>query len=207
VAGLGEVRIMRIGIFGGTFDPPHVGHLILAEECRTQLNLDRLLWVVTDNPPHKHYVSVSPIEDRVKLVQKAIKGNNAFMLSRVDIDRPGPHFAIDTMKILKQENPEANFYYLMGGDSLHDLPTWNRPQDFIEICDGIGVMRRHADQVDLASLETVLPGISKKVQIVDAPILEISSKQIRQRINENQGFRYYLSDAVYRAVMEMGLYK
>ncbi len=198
---------MRIGIFGGTFDPPHVGHLILAEECRTQLNLDRLLWVVTDNPPHKHYVSVSPIEDRVKLVQKAIKGNNAFMLSRVDIDRPGPHFAIDTMKILKQENPEAYFFYLMGGDSLHDLPTWNRPQDFIEICDGIGVMRRHADQVDLASLETVLPGISKKVQIVDAPILEISSKQIRQRINENQGFRYYLRDAVYRAVMEMGLYK
>ena len=93
---------MRIGIFGGTFDPPHVGHLILAEECRTQLNLDRLLWVVTDNPPHKHYVSVSPIEARVKLVQNAIKGNNAFLLSRVDIDRPGPHFAIDTVNILKR---------------------------------------------------------------------------------------------------------
>ena len=198
---------MRIGIFGGTFDPPHVGHLILAEECRTQLNLDRLLWVVTDNPPHKHYVSVSPIETRVKLVQNAIKGNNAFLLSRVDIDRPGPHFAIDTVNILKRENPEAKFFYLMGGDSLHDLPTWNRPQDFIDICDGIGVMRRHADQVDLASLEAVLPGISKKVLIVDAPILEISSKQIRQRINESQGFRYYLRDAVYRAVMEMGLYK
>jgi nicotinate-nucleotide adenylyltransferase len=200
-------KIMRIGIFGGTFDPPHVGHLILAEECRTQLNLDRLLWVVTDNPPHKHYVSVSPIEARVKLVQKAIKGNDSFLLSRVDIDRPGPHFAIDTVNILKQENPEAKFFYLMGGDSLHDLPTWNRPQDFIDVCDGIGVMRRHADQVDLVSLEAVLPGISKKVLIVDAPILEISSKQIRQRINENQGFRYYLRDAVYRAVMEMGLYK
>ena len=198
---------MRIGIFGGTFDPPHVGHLILAEECRTQLNLDRLLWVVTDNPPHKHDVRVRPIEARVKLVQNAIKGNNAVLLSRVDIDRPGPHFAIDTVNILKRENPEAKFFYLMGGDSLHDLPTWNRPQDFINICDGIGVMRRHADQVDLASLEAVLPGISKKVLIVDAPILEISSKQIRQRINENQGFRYYLRDAVYRAVMEMGLYK
>ena len=198
---------MRIGIFGGTFDPPHVGHLILAEECRTQLALDLLLWVVTDNPPHKRYVNISPIEDRVKLVQKAIAGNEAFALSRVDIDRPSPHFAIDTVNILKQEYPGAQFFYLMGGDSLHDLPTWNRPQDFIETCDGIGVMRRHADQVDLASLEEVLPGISKKVLIVDAPILEISSKQIRQRITDDQGFRYYLRDAVYKAVLEMGLYK
>jgi nicotinate-nucleotide adenylyltransferase len=198
---------MRIGIFGGTFDPPHVGHLILAEECRTQLNLDLLLWVVTDNPPHKRYVNISPIEDRVKLVQKAIKGNDAFDLSRVDIDRPGPHFAIDTVNILKQEYPGAQIFYLMGGDSLHDLPTWNRPQDFIKTCDGIGVMRRHADQVDLASLESVLPGISQKVLIVDAPILEISSKQIRQRITDNQGFRYYLRDAVYKAVIELGLYR
>ena len=198
---------MRIGIFGGTFDPPHVGHLILAEECRTQLKLDRLLWVVTDNPPHKRYVSISPIEDRVKLVEKAISGNRDFVLSRVDIDRPTPHFAIDTVNILKKENPTAEFFYLMGGDSLHDLPTWNRPQDFIANCDGIGVMRRHADQVDLASLEKVLPGISGKVLIVDAPILEISSKQIRQRITEDQGFRYYLRDAVYKAVLELGLYK
>jgi nicotinate-nucleotide adenylyltransferase len=198
---------MRIGIFGGTFDPPHVGHLILAEECRTQLKLDRLLWVVTDNPPHKRYVSISPIEDRVKLVEQAITGNEAFVLSRVDIDRPTPHFAIDTVSILKNENPEAHFFYLMGGDSLHDLPTWNRPNDFIKLCDGIGVMRRHADQVDLASLEKLLPGISQKVLIVDAPILEISSKEIRQRINEGQGYRYYLRDAVYRAVLDLGLYR
>jgi nicotinate-nucleotide adenylyltransferase len=198
---------MRIGIFGGTFDPPHIGHLILAEECRTQLDLDLLLWIVTDNPPHKRYVSISPIESRVILVEKAIKGNKSFVLSRVDIDRPSPHFAIDTVKILKKEYPGSELYYLMGGDSLHDLPTWNHPQDFIELCDGIGVMRRHADQVNLASLETVLPGISQKVMLVDAPILEISSKQIRQRIGENQGFRYYLRDAVYEAVLELGLYK
>jgi nicotinate-nucleotide adenylyltransferase len=198
---------MRIGIFGGTFDPPHVGHLILAEECRTQLKLDRLVWVVTDNPPHKRYISISPIEDRVRLVEKAITGNKDFILSRVDIDRPTPHYAFDTVTILKHENPGAEFFYLMGGDSLHDLPTWNRPGDFIELCDGIGVMRRHADKVDLVSLEQLLPGISKKVMIVDAPILEISSKEIRQRINEGQGYRYYLRDAVYQAVLDLGLYR
>lgn len=197
---------MRIGIFGGTFDPPHVGHLILAEECRTQLNLDKLLWVVTDNPPHKRYVNVSPIEQRVELVAQAITGNPAFAISRVDIDRPGPHYAIDTVNILKKEFPGSEMFYLMGGDSLHDLPTWNRPQDFVKTCDGIGVMRRHADQVDLESLEKVLPGIERKVHIVEAPILEISSHQIRQRIFDGQGYRYYLRDAVYRAINELGLY-
>lgn len=200
-------EIRRVGIFGGTFDPPHVGHLILAEECRTQLSLDLLLWVVTDNPPHKRYTNVSPIEDRVVLVDKAIQGNPSFRISRVDIDRPGPHYAIDTVNILKQEFKGAEMYYLMGGDSLHDLPTWNKPQDFIKVCDGIGVMRRHADQVDLESLEHVLPGITKKVRIVEAPILEISSKQIRQRIMEGMGYRYYLRDAVYQAITELGIYK
>jgi nicotinate-nucleotide adenylyltransferase len=200
-------ELKRVGIFGGTFDPPHVGHLILAEECRTQLSLDLLLWVVTDNPPHKRYTNVSPIEDRVILVEKSIAGNPAFKLSRVDIDRPGPHFAIDTVNILKSEYPGSEMYYLMGGDSLHDLPTWNKPLNFIKTCDGIGVMRRHADQVDLESLEKVLPGVTDKVKIVEAPILEISSKQIRQRIADDMGYRYYLRDAVYHAINETGMYK
>jgi nicotinate-nucleotide adenylyltransferase len=198
---------MRIGIFGGTFDPPHVGHLILAEECRSQLQLDLLLWAVTDNPPHKRYTNVSPIEQRVALVEKAIHGNPAFLLSRIDIDRPGPHYAIDTMNLLHKEYPDSQLFYLMGGDSLHDLPTWQRPQDFLRVCDGIGVMRRHEDEVDLESLEKVMPGINKKVNIVEAPILEISSKQIRQRISEGMGYRYYLRDAVYKAITDLGLYK
>jgi nicotinate-nucleotide adenylyltransferase len=198
---------MRIGIFGGTFDPPHVGHLILAEECRSQLRLDLLLWAVTDNPPHKQYANVSPVEQRVALVEKAIHGNPAFVLSRIDIDRPGPHYALDTMALLRNEYADSQLFYLMGGDSLHDLPTWKRPQDFLRACDGIGVMRRHEDEVDLESLEKVLPGISKKVNIVEAPILEISSKQIRQRIAEGMGYRYYLRDAVYQAISELGLYK
>ncbi len=198
---------MRVGIFGGTFDPPHVGHLILAEECRTQLHLDKLLWVVTDNPPHKRYVEISDIEQRVELVKLAIKGNPDFELSRVDIDRPSPHYAIDTVRILKQLMPGALMFYLMGGDSLHDLPTWKRPQDFIREIDGLGVMRRHADQVDLESLEKVLPGITRKVKIVEAPILEISSRQIRQRVEDGDAYRYYLRDAVYKAILELGLYR
>ena len=116
---------MRVGIFGGTFDPPHVGHLILAEECRTQLRLDRLLWVVTNQPPHKLDQTLSPVEKRVEMVQLSIAGNSHFELSRVDIDRPGPHYAVDTVRLLQEQLPEAELFYLMGGDSLHDLPTWH----------------------------------------------------------------------------------
>ena len=197
---------MRIGVFGGTFDPPHVGHLILAEECRTQLALDKLLWVVTNEPPHKGNQYISPIEVRVDLVLKSIAGNPAYEISRVDIDRPGPHYALDTVLLLKSIYPEDEMFYLMGGDSLHDLPTWHRPQEFLSVCDGLGVMRRHDDEVDLDKLEVDLPGISQKVLLVEAPILEISSHQIRQRIQTGKGYRYYLPDAVYRAIKESGLY-
>lgn len=198
---------MRIGIFGGTFDPPHVGHLILAEECRTQLNLDKLLWVVTNQPPHKQNQYISPVEQRIALVQQTIAGNPRFELSRVDVERPGPHFALDTVLLLKQQYPGDEMFYLMGGDSLHDLPTWHRPVDFLAACDGIGVMRRHEDEVNLTALEAVLPGITPKVHLVEAPILEISSHQIRQRIEARMGYRYYLTDAVYRAVEELNLYR
>jgi nicotinate-nucleotide adenylyltransferase len=198
---------MRVGIFGGTFDPPHVGHLILAEECRTQLKLDRLLWVVTNQPPHKLDQTLSPVEKRVEMVQLSIAGNPHFKLSRVDIDRPGPHYAVDTVRLLQEQLPEAELFYLMGGDSLHDLPTWHAPQEFVERCAGVGVMRRHDDQVDLHSLEQVLPGLTKKVAEVEAPILEISSHQIRQRIINGDGYRYYLKQEVYEKICEWGLYR
>jgi nicotinate-nucleotide adenylyltransferase len=198
---------MRIGVFGGTFDPPHMGHLILAEECRTQLELDKLLWVVTNQPPHKQGIEISPVEKRIELVLMTIAGNPSFELSRVDINRPGPHYALDTILLLRKQFPEAGLFYLMGGDSLHDLPIWHQPQDFLAACDGIGVMKRHDDQVDLEKLEKILPGISRKVHLVEAPILEISSHQIRQRIESGKGYRYYLPEAVFRAIEELNLYQ
>ena len=116
-------------------------------------------------------------------------------------------FCISSTILLKTTFPGAQMYYLMGGDSLHDLPTWNRPQVFVSTCDGIGVMRRHADQVDLEKLEKELPGVSAKVRVVEAPILEISSHQIRQRIFEGQAYRYYLRGAVYRAISDLNMYQ
>lgn len=197
----------RIGIFGGTFDPPHVGHLILAAEAQDQLRLDRLLWVLTPDPPHKQGQSITPLDIRMKLLMAAIGDNSSFELSRVDMDRPGPHYAVDTVGILKEHYSLAEFFYLIGGDSLHDLPTWFQPQRLIELIDGLGVMRRPGDQVDLRSMEQKIPGLSVKICFIEAPLLEISARQIRQRIAAGRAYRYYVPPAVYRLIEDMQIYR
>ncbi len=198
---------MRIGIFGGTFDPPHVGHLILAQECQSQLKLDRLLWVLTPVPPHKRDRGVTPLRDRLALVQAAIAQDATFELSRVDIDRPGPHYAVDTLALLRQAYPDAQLIYLMGGDSLRNLPNWNEPLTFMWTCNEIGVMRRPGDQIDMQELEGLLPGISQRVYFIEAPLLEISSSEIRERIAAGQPFRYYLLPSVFHLIEKRGLYR
>jgi nicotinate-nucleotide adenylyltransferase len=197
----------RIGIFGGTFDPPHIGHLILAAEASDQLRLERVLWVVTPNPPHKTGRVISPLEVRLELVQAALSADPRFEISPVEIDRSGPHYSADTVQILAEEHPGAELFYLMGGDSLHDLPTWMRPHEFVACLTGIGVMRRPQDFVDLPWLERTLPGIAAKVHFVDAPLLEISSSSIRERVAQGRHYIYYLPPAVRALVDAKALYR
>jgi nicotinate-nucleotide adenylyltransferase len=197
---------MRIGLFGGTFDPPHSGHLILAEEACSQLSLDRLLWVLTPEPPHKQGQVVSPLAERLELTQAAIAGNPLFELSRIDLDRPGPHFSVDTVRIARHQNPGAEIFFLIGGDSLHDLPTWYNPEELIAEVDYFGVMRRPSDSIDEKYLKQHFPGLFKKVCFIDAPLLEISSHQIRQRISVGKPYRYYLPEAVFKIISEKGYY-
>jgi nicotinate-nucleotide adenylyltransferase len=196
----------RIGIFGGTFDPPHLGHLILASEARAQLDLDRLLWVLTSVPPHKLGQSITALEDRLAMLKLAIADEPAFRVSRVDIDRPGPYYSADTVKILAKQNPGAAMVFLIGGDSLHDLTTWHEPAELVAASDEIGVMRRPGSRLDLADLEKKIPGLAAKIRFVDAPLLEIASHEIRKRAADGQPFRYYVSPAVYEYILEKGLY-
>lgn len=198
---------MRIGVFGGTFDPPHYGHLILAEEAGFELRLDRLLWVLTAWPPHKQGVAISDVDYRLELVQAAIAHNPIFELSRIEIDRPGPHYAVDTLRLLAEQYPDAELHYLMGGDSLHDLPTWHQPRQLVALVSRIVVMRRLADAVNLDALETVLPGVARKVQYLDVPFIEISSSDIRQRIASGRPFRYFLPPAVGDLIQQRHTYQ
>ena len=188
---------MRIGVFGGTFDPPHLGHVILAAEALEQLALDRLLWAPVSVPPHKRSKAVSTLTARLEMVTAIVKGDPRFELSRVDIDRPGPHYAVDTMALLAAQFPAAKLFFLMGGDSLGDLPSWGHAQRFVDSCTGIGVMRRPTDRVALDKLEAQLPGLTQKIKFIDTPLLEIASSEIRERIITGRTYRYYLPPAVF----------
>lgn len=197
----------RLGVFGGTFDPPHLGHLILASEALDQLSLERLLWVVTPDPPHKQGQPITALDDRLDLVQAAIAEEPAFVLSRVEVDRPGPHYALDTVNLLREQHPGFELVYLLGGDSLADLPDWHRPSEFVLACDAIGVMRRPGEIIDLSHLEDLLPGLGERVCFIDAPLLEISSSSLRRRAADGRPIRYYLSPAVFDLIQRRRLYR
>lgn len=197
----------RLGIFGGTFDPPHIGHLILAAEAQHQLALDRLLWVLTPAPPHKREQPISPLRHRIDMLQAAIAGNPTFELSNVDIDRPPPHFAADTIRLLEKSCPGAELIYVMGGDSLANLPLWRKPLELVRGCQTLGVMRRPGAKIDLKGLEAQIPGITQKVRFIEAPLIDISASQIRRRIREGHPFRYYLPLTVYDIIQQGHLYR
>ena len=196
---------MRLGIFGGTFDPPHRGHLRLAQEASRELRLDRVLWVLTADPPHKQGQAISAVQDRLDMVLATIARHPAYELSRVEIDRPGPHWAADTVALLAQQYPEAQLVYLMGGDSLRDLPRWVRPQALLAHC-SLGVMRRPGDAIDLAALERELPGLTAKVEFVQSPPLAIASHEIRRRAREQLPLESLVPRAVARIIQTRRLY-
>jgi len=197
----------KIGLFGGTFDPPHLGHMILASEAFSQLQLDRLLWILTPSPPHKQNQVLTSTEHRLAMVKLAIQDNPNFQLSSLELDRPGPHFTIDTVIMIAEQYPNTDIIPIIGGDSLRDLPSWRRPKDLVDACHRIGVMRRPGHPEDLATLEIQIPGISSKIQFVDAPLLEIASRSIRNRITEGRPFQYYLLPSVYEYILTHHLYK
>jgi len=196
----------RLGIFGGTFDPPHIGHQILAAEAAEQLRLSRVLWVLTPDPPHKKDRQITPLDLRIMLVQAAIQGEPRFELSRVDINRSPPYYALDTVLILREKYPSWELVYLVGGDSLRDLPTWHKPVEFVAACDRIGVMCRPGEEIDLDAVSSDLPGLAEKVLRIDAPLLEISSSQIRSRISSSRFFRFFVPEGVYRLIDSYGIY-
>ena len=197
---------MKLGVLGGTFDPVHMGHLILAEEACYQFALTRVLWVLTPDPPHKTGKTVLGWQDRWRMLNLALAGNDAFELCDVDTRRAPPYYAVDTMGILKKKYPSDQLLYLIGGDSLRDLPSWHNPEELIAVCDGLGVMMRAEVPIDTQRLEMSIPGIQKKLLLVSARPVDISSTSIRSRIANGQPYRYLLHSAVYEYIRDNQLY-
>ncbi|MGH2524268.1 MAG: nicotinate-nicotinamide nucleotide adenylyltransferase, partial [Anaerolineales bacterium] len=161
--------------------------------------------VLTAEPPHKQGQPISPVAHRLAMVQATLANEPAHELSRVDIDRPGPHWAADTVRLLRQQFPNDELIYLMGGDSLRDLPTWGRPLEFLACC-SLGVLRRPDDAIDLPALERQLPGITAKVEFVEAPLVDIASHDIRQRVQEGGDISGLVPEGVEQIIREWGLY-
>ncbi len=198
---------LRVGVLGGTFDPVHLGHLILAEEARDQLNLSVVYFVPAADPPHKQGRHLAPAADRLNMVELAIAGNPAFRASRVDVDRPGPHYTVDMVRIFQQQLPEGSeLFFLMGYDSLADLPTWYRPAELVAACHLVA-LTRHDVPLDWPALEKALPGISRRVTLLDMPELEIASHEIQARIRAGRTIRYLVPEPVCAYLAERQLYR
>jgi nicotinate-nucleotide adenylyltransferase len=196
-----------IGVLGGTFDPPHMGHLVLADTGRWALKLERVLWVVTAQPPHKSDTPISSVEDRIAMVEMTIVDNLAFELSHADIERPGPHYAIDTLRWLAERDQGVQFAYLMGADSLKNLPTWHDPLGFLNECSVLGVMRRPDIEVDMQKLESELPGVTGKVTFFNAPLIGCSGRDIQRRVRNREPFQYLVPPGIADFIEEKGLYR
>jgi len=197
---------MRVGVFGGTFDPIHIGHLVSAEEARVELKLERVVFVPAGLPPHKLDHVMSPVGHRLAMVELAIASNPHFAVSRVDIDRFGPCYTVDTIELLRDEwGPGVEIYFIMGSDSLLDILTWHNPRRLIRLC-RFAVVSRPGYQVDLDELDTLLPGLASRVQILDAPELAISSTDIQRRVREGLSIKYQVPEAVEDYIYQHGLY-
>jgi len=200
-------QLRRIGVLGGTFDPIHIAHLAVAEEARTQLGLDKVIFVPAGLPPHKMDVHVSPAEHRLAMVELAIAGNPHFEVSRVDIDRFGPCYTVDTIALLREEwGPDVEIDFIMGSDSLADLLTWHQPDRLIRLCRIVAV-GRPGYRVDMDELERWLPGVSQRVLFINSPQLDVSSSDIQRRARAGESIKYQVPEAVERYIYEHGLYR
>lgn len=196
---------------GGTFDPIHYGHLVIAEEVRARLNLTEVLFIPTGDPPHKPGLSVTAAEQRASMVQLAIASNPHFVLSRIEIDRPGPSYTVDTLRQLRgQWGRQMGLYFVIGWDSLEELHHWYDPQGLLEELTGLVAVRRpgHVEEAEYRKvIEQRLPGITQLLHVVDAPQLDISATDLRKRVAEGRPIKYQTSEAVEDYILTHKLYQ
>lgn len=200
-----------IGLMGGTFDPIHHAHLIIAEEVRSTLGLSEIVFIPASEPPHKSGRPTTPAHHRLAMVELAIASNPHFTISLVEIDRPGPSYLVDTLRLLRTQWGNAvELSFVIGWDSLEDFPDWYRPQEILSFLDHLVVVRRPGhvdDEYYKQCQETRLPGLMERLRIVSVPQLDISSTDLRQRLAEKRPVRYQLPEAVEEYILSHGLYQ
>jgi nicotinate-nucleotide adenylyltransferase len=205
------IRPGSIGIMGGTFDPIHVGHLAIAEEAREALGLARILFVPAARPPHRPPGSISPAADRAAMVRLALDGNDAFEVSQIELERPGPSYTSDTIATLadleRAAGREPDLTFILSSETLRDLPGWHRPEQLVDACRIAVVPRDGYPAPDRAWLRTNFPGREDRFDILSAPLLAVSSTTIRERVAAGRSIRYLVPPPVARYIADHGLYR
>ena len=192
---------MKVGIFGGTFDPIHFGHLLLAEQAREAASLHEIWFIPAGEPPHKQGKPVTPAMERKKMVELAIEGHPQFKVNPIELMRSGPSYTVDTIMELKKQNPHVEFFLLVGADMVKNLPKWYKIKEIIQNVHVIGLGRPGVDHDALPEY------IEERLMwIPDAVETNISSNIIRKRLMLNRSVRYLVPDSVYKYIKEQGLY-
>lgn len=193
----------RLGIFGGTFDPIHIGHLAAAESARDTLGLDQVLFMPSGQPPHKGDREVSAAEHRVAMVGAAIADNPAFILSRIEVDREGPSFTVTTLEALADSDPVL----ILSSEAAAGLPTWHEPERILRLATLAIVSRDGYPDVGRADLEAWFPGERIRCQIIDGPHIRLSGSELRARAEAGRSLRYLVPDAVAAYISDHALYQ
>ena len=190
---------MKLGIFGGSFDPPHIAHSIIAEAAHSQFGLDRVLWVPAYAPPHKNSHGLTPYENRMDMVLAATNGHPSFRVSDVERTLIAPTYTIRMLNALHGQYSGAEMFLILGGDSLEEFDTWERPELIIQ-CTQILVYPRTGGQVDLPDC------LGEHVKVINAPVMDLSSEHIRHRILKKESVRYLVRECVWNYIYEHRLY-
>jgi nicotinate-nucleotide adenylyltransferase len=186
----------KVGILGGTFDPPHHGHLLIANEVLSSLQLDEVWFMPNQEPPHKKKSETIKNEDRLQMLELAVKDNQQFQVESIELERSGPSFTIETIKILKSKYPDYQFFFIIGADMIEYLPKWHKINELVELVQFVGVDRPDYNH------DTDYPII-----YVDVPAIEVSSSLIRERLKKGKTVRYLLPEPVIEYIKECRLYE
>lgn len=196
---------MRLGLFGGTFDPIHLGHLILAEKCREACRLDRVWFVVAGAPPHK-LGDRTTVAHRLEMARIAVAGHPSFEVSEIEANRPGPHYSVETLEAVHAERPNDDLFFLIGADSLADLPHWREPARIARLATVVVVNRPGIETADLETSQPDFGPEARPLVSVTIPPIGIASSELRQSRAEGRSIRYQVPRGVEAYIEAQGLY-
>jgi nicotinate-nucleotide adenylyltransferase len=199
--------VNRLGIMGGTFDPIHNGHLVAAEMAHSEFNLSKVLFIPSGTPPHKDRRDISAADLRFEMIERAIQDNPAFDISALEIERKGPSYTVDTLRVLRRTWPNHELYFITGSDALREIFSWREAKEILMMTEFIGAARPGFDASDfLLQVQQEHPETQGRIHYLEVPALAISSTDIRARVKRGQPIRYLLPEPVRHFIQQYGLY-